>query len=109
MAWKRRSKYRAVRTEVDGFIFHSKKEAARFVELKLLERSGIIKGLQRQVPYILTAHGEKIGKIVMDFVYTQDGVVIYEDVKSKGTITPLFRWKAKHFKAQYKVSVTVYL
>jgi len=42
------SKYRAVRTEVDGITFDSKREAARYQELKLLEKAGGVWNLALQ-------------------------------------------------------------
>ena len=49
----RRSKYGAQKTEFDGLVFDSKHEAMRWRELALLQRSGEIADLQRQVKYIL--------------------------------------------------------
>lgn len=40
-------KYKAKKTEYDGIMFDSKKEAQRYAELKILERAGVIKNLQR--------------------------------------------------------------
>jgi len=37
-----RSKYGAIKTEVDGYIFDSRKEAARYQELKFAEAAGEI-------------------------------------------------------------------
>lgn len=54
MAWKRTAnKYGSKKIEVDGITFDSKKEAKRYQELILLEKAGVISGLQRQVKYIL--------------------------------------------------------
>ena len=47
------NKYHAVKTQVDGIIFDSMKEAVRWQELKLLEKAGKIANLERQVPYEL--------------------------------------------------------
>ena len=41
-----KSKYRAVKTEVDGITFDSKREAARYMELMLMQRAGEIKRLE---------------------------------------------------------------
>lgn len=98
---KKTSKYRAKKVIVDGIEFHSKKEANRYSELKILERAGEIENLQLQVPFVIipaqyqeetviTKRGkEKIQKklverkttYVADFVYTKDGEMIVEDVK----------------------------
>jgi hypothetical protein len=76
----------------DGLIFDSRKEAARWQELKLLERAGQIYNLQRQVPFVLVPKQERDGRIVerqvvykADFVYTENGVDVVEDVKGRRT------------------------
>jgi hypothetical protein len=81
-------KYHAEKTELDGIVFDSKKEAQRYAELKLLERSGAIHNLQRQVRYELIPAQKKDGKTVerachyiADFVYTENGKTVVEDVK----------------------------
>lgn len=55
MAWNhyKSSKYGSKKIEVDGITFDSKKEARRYQELKLLERTGEIMDLQRQVKFVL--------------------------------------------------------
>lgn len=53
MRLKGRSKYGAVRTTVDGVVFHSKREAARYQELRLLEKAGEIRNLELQPVYSL--------------------------------------------------------
>lgn len=47
------SKYHAKKTVLDGITFDSRKEARRYSELKLLEKSGRIKDLRLQVPFEL--------------------------------------------------------
>lgn len=44
----KRSKYRAEPIVVDGIRFDSKREAARWGELKLLEKAGKVKAIHRQ-------------------------------------------------------------
>lgn len=98
-----RNKYRAKKVTVDGETFDSQGEYARWCELKLLERAGKISGLKRQITYPLVVNGEKIGSIIPDFDYRDNrtGEQITEDFKSKPTQTPVFRLKAKLFKAVY--------
>jgi hypothetical protein len=111
------NKYRAQPTEVDGIRFHSKKEARRYTELKLLEKAGQIRELSLQPRYELLAplpvgHSmagkrlECIGAYVADFRYREgpQGLLVIEDVK--GMKTPLYRWKKKHFEAQYGLTIT---
>lgn len=71
-----RSKYKAKKVTVNGITFDSKKEAARYRELSLLERAGKITELQRQVKFELIPSQRIDGKVVeractyvADFVY----------------------------------------
>lgn len=117
---KRRSKYRAVPTVVDGIRFHSAKEARRYGELKLLEKAGQIARLQMQqrfelcVPHTdLRANDSgdgrwhTIGHYVADFTYDELAASVtrftVEDVK--GFRTPMYRWKKKHFESQYGITI----
>ena len=100
----RQRKYGNRKTTIGGKEFDSKKEARRYQELQLIQRSGQIQNLQTQVKYVLIpAQREasfevyksgpnkgrrKPGKVVehecsyvADFVYTQDGETVVEDVK----------------------------
>jgi hypothetical protein len=93
MKAKRPSKYRNVKTVVDGLKFDSKREAARWSQLQLWSRTGGITDLNRQVPFIL-APSVVIGgrkrpalKYVADFTYV-DSIsrqMVIEDVKGKIT------------------------
>ena len=47
--------------------------------------------------------GITIGHYVADFEYLEGDVRIVEDVK--GMKTPLYRWKKKHFEAQYGLKI----
>lgn len=103
----RRSKYGNVRTVVDGLAFDSAREAARWGELKLLHRAGAITELSRQVRIVLSVNGTKIGEIIPDFRYVENGKLTWEDTKSPATVTPLFRWKAKHALAEHGIKIRV--
>ena len=88
------SKYRNIPTEVEGRIFQSKREAARYVELRMLERSGIITELRCQVRFNLDVNGVHVCNYLADFTYSgQDGRLVVEDVK--GVRTATYRLKAK--------------
>ena len=82
------SKYKNVKIEIDGIKFDSKKEGYRYAELKLLEKSGVISDLKRQVIFELQpsfyfkGKKERSIKYVADFTYIQNGEYIIEDVKS---------------------------
>ena len=98
------NKYGAKKTLVGDQRFDSQAEAKRYTELKLLERANEIKGLNKQVPFTLKVGTKVIGKYLADFVYKRGDKVVVEDVK--GFKTPLYRWKAKHFEAQFGYAIT---
>ena len=122
MAWTKH-KYRAVKTTVDGKTFDSKKEAKRYTELKLLEKTGMITHLELQPTYQITVNGVDICKYKADFRYftvraenreqynnskgewqtptltgDKEGQIV-EDVK--GYKTPIYRLKKKLVEACY--------
>ena len=99
------SKYNSVATEVEGIRFHSKKEATRYQELKLMERAGEIKDLQLQVKYSLDVNGVHICNYIADFVYFdyRFSKVIVEDTKGK-RIQP-YPIKAKLMKACHDIDI----
>ena len=101
------SKYFSRKTTIDGITFDSKAEAERYAELKLLERSGQIRGLALQPEFELipgyTKNGHKIRavKYRADFQYTdRNGQTVIEDVK--GVRTKEFLLKKKIFEWKYQ-------
>lgn len=102
----RRSKY-GVRTDakgiedrtVDNVVFHSKREALRYRELKASLNAGIIRDLELQPKFKLDVNGHPICIYIADFRYTdaRTGQVVIED--SKGARTALYALKAKLFHA----------
>ena len=127
MKTSRRSKYGAKPTTVDGIRFASQREAARYSELRLLEKAGEIRGLLLQPRFELRAaltladiSRERdpvlVGYYVGDFAYEERAAPrgaplalrrewrpVVED--AKGFRTPLYRWKKKHFEAQYGIQI----
>lgn len=81
------SKYRNKKTEVDGIVFDSAKEATRYKELLLLLKAGEIGRLELQVPFELNEGGTHSYKYVADFVYldARTGQKIVEDTKGHRT------------------------
>ena len=79
-----RNKYRAEKINDNGEIFDSKKEYYRYCDLKLLECSGEIRDLRRQVKYELIPkqEGERAVNYIADFVYKdKSGREVVEDAK----------------------------
>ncbi len=122
----RYSKYKNKKIELDGIVFDSKKEAQRYVELKMLEKAGQISDLQRQVKYILIPEqrepgtvgvrgGVKKGKLIerecsyiADFVYKNaNGETVVEDVKGYrgGGAYEVFKIKRKLMRHVHGIAV----
>ena len=98
-------KYHNSKTVIDGIRFDSKKEAKRYLELKILEKAGAIKDLRRQVPYVLinkSRYGRAI-KYVADFTYYEDDKLVVEDVK--GVRTPVYKLKKRLMAEVYEIEV----
>lgn len=101
------NKYGAQKTEVDGYIFDSKKESAAWIKLRRMEEAGIIKNLVRQTSLDFFIDGKKMFTYKPDMEYDDaDGKHHYIDVK--GAITaknPTFRLKKKIIEAYYKITI----
>lgn len=80
-----KNKYNAKRTNVDGIVFHSGKEAARYAQLKILEKAGEIRNLHLQVKFSIDIGGIRICNYIADFVYDEGSAEIVEDAKGKRT------------------------
>lgn len=99
------SKYHAKKTIVDGIKFASMKEANRYNQLKILERAGLIKGLELQVPFQLvpkSKYGRAI-KYIADFVYIEDGEKVVED--AKGFRTDVYKLKKRLMAEKYGIEI----
>lgn len=102
-------KYHNTKTEVDGVMFDSLKEANRFQELRMLEKAGQIKDLRRQVRYELQEgfigmYGKPVRPIyyIADADYWENGKHIVEDTKSPATRKiKSYRLKKKMFEKRY--------
>ena len=85
--------------------FHSKGEARRWSEYLVLQRTGIISKLRRQVDLPLVAHGPtgegvQWGKLVVDYAYVIDGKQRYADYKPRAGMTPEAALKIASLRAQ---------
>lgn len=100
---QREPKYKNEKMIADGRLFHSKREAARWSELKLLEHGGKISDLKHQVRFDLHVKGTLVCAYIADFTYTQNGVNVVED--SKGPKTKEYVIKRKLMKAVHGIEV----
>ena len=109
---KRSSKYGNVKMVVDGRVFASKREAARYQELRLLLRAGEIDDLTCQPVFGCDVNGIHVCNYIGDFSYvllspahSGLGVRVVEDVK--GRDTPISRLKRKLVRAVYGIAVVI--
>ena len=111
------SKYGATPLVVEGIRFDSKREARRYQELRVLERLGVVRDLERQPRYaleVLELHHGAAGAIVNCGHYTADfryldvesGRVMVEDVKSQATRTTAYRLRKRLVEAIHGVTIT---
>lgn len=123
-----RNKYYAKRVEYDGIVFDSKKEMHRYLELKILEKSGEITDLKRQVKFVLIPEQREIstetytkgpkkgqakpGKVIekecayyADFCYKYGANYVVEDVK--GIMTKDFIIKRKLMLSVYGIRISI--
>jgi hypothetical protein len=103
------SKYRNIKTEVDGIVFDSKAEARRYAELNLLEKNNEISDLRLQPEFDCVVNGQKICTYKADFDYwireefSPDDKYIVEDVK--GFRTQVYRLKKKLVEALHDIEI----
>lgn len=105
-----RSKYGAVKTQIDGITFASKREAARYVELKQLEKIGQISELSLQPKFellpsmVLDGKKHRAISYIADFKYVDHlGNSVIEDVK--GMKTREYQLKRRLMKYMHGIEV----
>ena len=99
---------RKITDPATGYVFDSRKEFMRWCELRLMERSGLIQSLRRQVKFELIPKqdGERACYYIADFVYCdQSGNTIVEDCK--GFSTDAFKIKRKLFQWRYNMKIKI--
>lgn len=99
------SKYKNVKTIVDGIEFDSKKEAGRYSELKLLKRAGKISDLEMQVRFELIPkqEGERSCHYNADFAYYENGNYVVEDTKGMRTKDYIIKKKLMLYRYGIKI------
>jgi len=96
------SKYHSKKTlATDGTSCDSKKEAARFNSLLLLQQAGHITGLVAHPRYELRVNGQIVGTYTADATYTEtaSGRVVVEDTKSPASRTEAYQLRKRLFEA----------
>ena len=106
-----KNKYHNTKVIYNGIKFDSKKERARFITLKQLEKAGIIKELELQKKFELQPSYKKNGKTIRAINYYADfyyydiikGKYIVED--TKGMKTEVYKLKKKLFEYKYDITI----
>ena len=105
------SKMRNIPTPVDGILFASKWEAHRWTELRLEEKAGFIRKLERQRPFAIVIDDIHVCNYVADFVYErlerfctgESWQRVVED--AKGFRTEMYRLKKKLMRAALGIEI----
>lgn len=101
---RKRPKYNAKKTVIDGITFDSKKEADRYSVLKIFMLIGRITGLELQASYKLVVNGVLVCRYVADFVYNDaNGNQVVEDCK--GFKTREYKLKRKLMRAVHGIEI----
>lgn len=105
---KKVNKFRNSPVEFDGKTFQSTKERDRYITLRMLLVSGLIKDLECQVEFILETEDKKVCSYFADFTYrvVKSRELRVEDVKSKATRRlAVYRLKKKLMLACYGITI----
>lgn len=102
---KRQNKYGNKKTTVDNITFASKREAARYAELKLLVRAREIFNLKLQPRFPIIVKNFPVCTYIADFQYLKLGDDIETVEDCKGFRTREFILKKKLMKAVYGIEV----
>ena len=105
----KKSKYRNEKVCIEGIVFDSKKEGARYRQLKMLEDAGKISALILQPVFYLAPSVVIAGKkkpalrYVADFQYREGDKIITEDVK--GVLTDVYVIKKHLMKHIFDIDI----
>ena len=100
----RRSKYGAKTKVQDGIKFDSRREAARYRELLLMQAANEISGLEPHPKFALHVNGIQVGTYSADASYWCHGKYCVEDCKGYAR-TQLYRLKRRMMQAEYGITV----
>jgi hypothetical protein len=108
------SKFNNVKSEIDGHIFDSNKEAEFYGSLKLKKKAGLIKDFKIQVQYDILVNNIHIAYYYLDFqIENNDGSFEYIDIKGKDKKTNkfiktgVFALKKRLVEAIYNIKITM--
>lgn len=108
----KQNKYKNKKVIYDGIKFDSIKEKSYYIKYKLMEQSGEIHNLKRQVEFELIETFKlndrtyRKTKYIADFTYYgKDNKLHVIDVKSKGTKTRVYEIKKKLMAYKYGIEI----
>lgn len=105
---KRKNKYGAQKTTIDGIIFDSKREGAYYAALKQRELAGEVTGVEMQRPFaLLGKEGELMTTYRADFAFWDNIEGRFRVIDVKGFQTKEFRLKRKLMKGLLGINVEI--
>ena len=96
------NKYYNKKTKIDGIKFDSQLEAKRYKELKLMEKTGLIKDLVLQPQYELLKGFKRNGKTYRKVTYIAD-FKYFDLEKNRQVIEDVKGFETKDFKLKMKL------
>lgn len=105
--WQKGSKFGAKKTEYNGIVYDSKREAEYARDLDIMKQAGMILDYERQPVFPLQDRFIKNGKVYRPIRYVADFKVTYPDgrveiIDVKGFKTTEFKLKEKMFHYRYR-------
>ena len=99
--FRRKNKYGAIKTQVDGILFDSKLEAFHYDMLKMQLLAGEIETLRLQEEFIIKIEGKQICIYVADYYYYDKEAQKWVVSDAKGVKTDVFKIKWKLMQALF--------
>lgn len=101
----RKSKFKNIRTVIDGISFPSKAEGNYYCLLRLREKAGEVSNVEIQKPYALTVNGFLVCTYKADFAFDDLHEKRHRVIDVKGFQTPEFKLKKKLMWACHRIEV----
>jgi len=99
--FRRRNKFGAVKTKVDGVMFDSRLESQWYEYLKILGTAGLIEGLELQKEFVITIQDKQICTYIADYFFFDKAKQRWIIGDAKGVETDVFKIKKKLVMALY--------
>lgn len=106
--FKRKNKFNAKKTWVDGQLCDSKKEAKHYAQLLILEKANEIVGLKLHPRYPILINGVKICNVVLDFEFIDLTTNKKRHIDVKGVYTSESKLRHKLLEATHNIKVEIW-